>query len=42
MATRKKMIEWFYFHGINPIKFIFPIIYCVHIDDALDFEVAKA
>ena len=42
MAPRTKMIEWSYFHGINPVKFILPKIHCVDSDDALDLEVAKA
>lgn len=42
MAPRLKMIEWNYFHGVNPKKFILEKIHCVDIDDILDLEVAKA
>jgi CMP-N,N'-diacetyllegionaminic acid synthase len=42
IAPRKKMIEWSYFHGVNPKKFILEKIKCVDIDDNLDLLVAKA
>lgn len=42
IAPRDKMIEWKYFHGKNPYKFILDKIHCVDIDDKLDLEVAKA
>jgi CMP-N-acetylneuraminic acid synthetase len=42
IAPRTKMIEWSYFHGTNPTKFILDKIKCVDIDDKLDLEVAKA
>jgi N-acylneuraminate cytidylyltransferase len=42
IAPRKKMIDWKYFHGPNPYKFILEKIHCVDIDDELDLEVARA
>jgi len=42
IAPRLKMIEWNYFHGPNPYKFIIDKIHCVDIDDELDLEDAKA
>ena len=42
LAPRTKMIEWSYFHGINPKRFVLDKIHCVDIDDKLDLEVAKA
>lgn len=42
IAPRKKMIEWNYFHGVNPTKFVLEKIKCIDIDDKLDLLVAKA
>ena len=42
ISPRIKMIEWMYFHGINPKKFILDKIKCVDIDDKLDLLVAQA
>ncbi len=42
IAPRLKMIEWNYFHGTKPYKYILPKIHCVDIDDELDLEDAKA
>ena len=41
IAPRIKMIEWKYFHGLNPKKFILDKIKCVDIDDKLDLLVAQ-
>jgi len=42
IAPRIKMIQWSYFHGTNPYKYIIDKIHSVDIDDKLDLEVAKA
>lgn len=42
IAPRQKMIEWQYFHGPNPFKYVLEKIHCVDIDDKLDLEVARA
>jgi CMP-N,N'-diacetyllegionaminic acid synthase len=42
IAPRIKMIEWQYFHGLNPYKYPLEKIHCVDIDDKLDLEVARA
>jgi CMP-N,N'-diacetyllegionaminic acid synthase len=42
IAPRLKMIEWSYFHGTNPLKYVLEKIKCVDIDDQLDLEIAKA
>lgn len=42
LAPRKKMIEWSYFHGKHPYKFIVDKRTGVDIDDALDLAVARA
>lgn len=42
IAPRHKMIEWQYFHGKKPYKYILDKIHCVDIDDDLDLEVARA
>jgi N-acylneuraminate cytidylyltransferase len=42
LAPRKKMIEWSYFHGKNPYKFIVDKRTAVDIDDGLDLAVARA
>lgn len=42
LAPRLKMVEWNYFHGTKPLKFILDKIKCIDIDDKLDLEVAKA
>jgi CMP-N,N'-diacetyllegionaminic acid synthase len=41
IAPRLKMIEWNYFHGVNPKKFILDKIKCIDIDDKLDLLVAE-
>lgn len=42
IAPRSKMIEWKYFHGPNPYKFIIDKAHAIDIDDELDLEAAKA
>lgn len=42
LAPREKMIEWSYFHGKNPYKFILDKKTSVDIDDGLDLAVARA
>lgn len=42
IAPRKKMIEWSYFHGKNPYKFIVDKRTAVDVDDELDLAVARA
>ena len=41
IAPRIKMMEWKYFHGKNPYKFIMDKKSSIDIDDALDLECAK-
>ena len=42
MAPRKKMIEWAYFHGRNPYKFLVDKRTGCDIDDGLDLACARA
>lgn len=42
IAPRIKMIEWAYFHGRNPYKFIVDKRTAVDIDDGLDLATARA
>lgn len=42
IAPRLKMIEWNYFHGFNPFKFIIPKFNSIDIDDELDLVVARS
>ena len=42
IAPRDKMIEWSYFHGTNPYRFITSKVECTDIDDELDLAVARA
>ena len=42
MAPRKKMIEWNYFHGTNPYKFLVNKRTGCDIDDGLDLACARA
>ncbi|HAA44947.1 MAG: hypothetical protein XD36_2695 [Halomonas sp. 54_146] len=42
IAPRKKMIEWKYFHGTNPFKYVMDKRSSVDIDDPLDMACAKA
>lgn len=42
IAPREKMIEWKYFHGKNPYKYILDKMAAVDIDDGLDLACAKA
>jgi N-acylneuraminate cytidylyltransferase len=42
IAPRKKMIEWSYFHGKNPYKFIIDKRSGIDIDDGLDLAAARA
>lgn len=42
IAPRKKMIEWSYFHGTNPYKFIVDKRTAIDIDDGLDLAAARA
>lgn len=42
MAPRQKMIQWKYFHGVNPYKFRVDKRAGVDVDDTLDLLVAQA
>ena len=42
MAPREKMIEWSYFHGRNPFKFVVDKRTGCDIDDGLDLACARA
>ncbi len=42
MAPRHKMIEWKYFHGSNPYRYILDKRTSVDIDDGLDLACARA
>lgn len=42
LAPREKMIEWSYFHGKNPYKYIVDKRTAVDVDDGLDLAVARA
>lgn len=42
LAPRAKMIEWAYFHGSNPYKFVVDKRTAVDIDDGLDLATARA
>lgn len=42
LAPREKMIEWSYFHGKRPYKFIVDKRTAVDIDDGLDLATARA
>ena len=42
LAPRNKMIEWKYFHGPNPYKFILDKKSSIDIDDGLDLACARA
>lgn len=42
LSPRKKMIEWSYFHGPNPYKFIIDKRSAIDIDDGLDLACARA
>ena len=42
LAPRLKMIEWSYFHGVNPLKYKLDKRESIDIDDRLDLEVARA
>lgn len=42
LAPRIKMIQWHYFHGPKPFRYVLDKINAVDIDDALDLEVARA
>jgi N-acylneuraminate cytidylyltransferase len=42
IAPRVKMIEWKYFHGIKPYRYILDKRTSVDIDDGLDLAVARA
>ncbi|MCL2096480.1 MAG: NTP transferase domain-containing protein [Oscillospiraceae bacterium] len=42
IAPRRQMIEWNYFHGTNPYKFIIDKRSSIDIDDGLDLAVARA
>lgn len=42
LAPRKKMIEWKYFHGSNPCRFILDKRTSIDIDDGLDLACARA
>jgi N-acylneuraminate cytidylyltransferase len=42
IAPRIRMIEWSYFHGTNPYKFVLSKRESVDIDDALDLACARA
>ena len=42
IAPRLKMIEWKYFHGSNPVKFLIDKKSAVDVDDGLDLACARA
>ena len=42
LAPREKMIEWSYFHGRHPYRFLVDKRTAVDIDDGLDLAVARA
>lgn len=42
LAPREKMIEWKYFHGPNPYKFILDKRSSLDVDDGLDLACARA
>lgn len=42
ISPRKKMIEWKYFHGANPLMYKMDKRASVDIDDVFDFECAKS
>lgn len=42
IAPRKKMIEWKYFHGSNPYRYILDKRTSIDIDDGLDLACARA
>ncbi len=42
LAPREKMIDWKYFHGPNPYKFILDKRTSIDIDDGLDLACARA
>ncbi|MGK7950234.1 MAG: acylneuraminate cytidylyltransferase family protein [Xenococcaceae cyanobacterium] len=42
IAPRLKMIEWQYFHGVNPYKYVMDKRSSIDIDDIYDLECAKA
>lgn len=42
LAPRKKMIEWNYFHGSKPYRFVLDKRTSVDIDDGLDLATARA
>lgn len=42
IAPRKKMIEWKYFHGRNPVRFLIDKKSAVDVDDGLDLACARA
>ena len=42
IAPRQKMIEWKYFHGVNPYKYVMDKRSSVDIDDIYDLECARA
>lgn len=42
LAPRKKMIEWSYFHGQNPYRYVIDKRSAVDIDDGLDLACARA
>ena len=42
IAPREKMIEWKYFHGTNPFRYILDKRTSVDIDDGLDLACARA
>lgn len=42
IAPRKKMIEWKYFHGVNPYRYILDKRTSIDIDDGLDLACARA
>ena len=42
IAPRRKMIEWNYFHGRNPVRFIMDKRSSIDIDDGLDLLCARA
>lgn len=42
LAPRKKMIEWNYFHGTNPYRYVLDKRTSLDVDDGLDLSCARA
>lgn len=42
IAPREKMVEWNYFVGPNPYKYVLPDYNCIDIDNEMDLRIANA